>query len=257
VDRLALREPAQKHGVVVGVPGVGVPRLECVERVEEERTGREEAGRPFRVPIEVAGAEARLTRLVEVRGPGELGEELPERAVGVPVRVDGHVRRPDTRSSVEPALDEREGVGTNAYATVEKQHPVSAGRLQPRSASEEPAAVGLRDHGQQQALGKRGRRHVGARVARPVVDEDDVRREPAPAHRLDEGMDRRGQVLRLVSDGHDDRERVAHGRARRPRRKPATYAACVSTSAGAVRAPTESERKRTAARAAAPTTPTP
>src|SRR6266516_652780 len=143
------------------------------------------------------------------------------------------------------------------YPTVEEEDPVAPSRLDPGPAGEEPAAVGLRDDFQREPLRERGPRGLRAPVGRTIIDKDHVGRELGPAGCLDERVERGGQMGRLVVDGHDDAQRFAHRRAAKPRRKPATYAACVITRAGPASSPTATDRKRRPARIAEPATATP
>jgi len=101
VDPLALGDPADEGRVVVRPSWICVTATKHPERLDHERSRREEAGGSLRIAIEVVTTEARRSWAPEVLGPGELREELPERPERIAVSDDLDMRSPDALTCVE------------------------------------------------------------------------------------------------------------------------------------------------------------
>ena len=193
------------------MPGVGIRAAKGVDRVGEQRPRREEARRPFRVPVEVADAEARVARVREVLRPRELGDQLPELAVDVAARVDLDVARPHSPTCAGVLVNIRERVPADAHAAVEEQHVFSLRNRNTPAARVEATTVRLRDRPDRQTAGDGVADDAGAAVLRAVVDEDELGIEPASFHRRDERVDRLRELSGLVVDRHDDAQgRCSH-----------------------------------------------
>ena len=178
----------------------------------QKRSRGEEACRSFRIQIEVLGTEAGRPRLVEVRAPRDLGDDVPERAIWIAGGFDVDVSIPDRLSTRKPVSHERKAVLPEAYPPVEQEHPLAVGRPDPRPSSFESTAVRLRDDLQGEPACKRTSSSLGTPVARAVVHENDLGDEAALLDCVDERVDRGAKVRRLVVNRHDDAERFAHAR---------------------------------------------
>ncbi len=190
---------------------VGSSGTEPSNASSEQLARRKEAGRPFRIPVEVPDAEARRARVVEVLAPGELREQAPEAAEARSAhRRD--VTGPDVlaRSS---AVDERERSRLDAHTTVQQQdEPARAAPALGRRAASRPRFAC-------------GRTRSGMRSERPSATYPLPSVEPSSTTTASaanplapppptSASSVAGEVTRLVEDGDDDGESGAAQRGR-------------------------------------------
>ena len=172
---------------------VGIPCSELLERPDEERARRKEAGRSFREAIEVVRTEPRRSWIVEVVAPGELGEQAPEEAEVVG-RLHLDVAVPDRLAAADLFMDEPKRIGPQLHACVQEQHEIALRRRQAGPPRLEATDAGKTEHAQRHRARHRCSCYVSAAVGRAVVHEDEIDHELGPVRCRHEGSERRREV---------------------------------------------------------------
>ena len=79
----------------------------------------------LRKTIELGCPEARRTGVVEVVVPGEFGQHLPERPIGIAVDLHVDVTGPHPVAVIEALRDELQCIGSKLQPAIEQQDPLA------------------------------------------------------------------------------------------------------------------------------------